>query len=131
VKPWIDAGHDFVLEEDGDSGHGPLRAKGNIVVDWKEKHGLKHYFNCPGSPDLAPIEDAWQPTKQYVRHYGHWEPDETRTLAQEGWDGITMEWINRRILSMPERLRRVAESERGELIGYGGGLQPGETSRSK
>jgi hypothetical protein len=69
--------------------------------------------------------------KQYVRHYGHWEPDETRTLAQEGWDGITYEWINRRIKSMPERLRRVAESENGELIGYGGGFQPGETSRKK
>ena len=90
VKPWIDAGHDFVLKEDGDGGHGPPRAKGNIIVDWKEKHGLKHYFNCPGSPDLAPIEDAWQPDKQYVRRYSHWEPDETRTLAQEGWNGITM-----------------------------------------
>jgi hypothetical protein len=131
VKPWIDAGHDFVLEEDGDSGHGPPRAKGNIVVDWKEKHGLKHYFNCPGSPDMAPIEDAWQPSKQYVRHYGHWEPDETRTLAQEGWDGITQEWINRRILSMPARLEALKNSERGELIGYGGWLQPGEKTRRR
>ena len=58
MKPWIDAGHDFVLKEDGDSGHGPPRAKENIVVDWKEKHRLKHYFNCPGSLDLAPIKDA-------------------------------------------------------------------------
>ena len=48
--------------------------------------------------------------------------DETRTLTLEGWDRIPLEWINRRILSMPERLRRVAESERGELIGAGGGF---------
>jgi hypothetical protein len=64
VKPWIDAGHDFVLEEDGDSGHGPPRSTGNIVMDWKRQYGLNHYFNCPGSPDL---EDAWQPTKCATR----------------------------------------------------------------
>ena len=90
VKPWIDRGDNFVLEEDRDSGHGPPRGMGNIVKDWKAKHNLEYYFNCPGSPDLDPIEDAWQPTKQYVRHFGHWEPDETRTLAQEGWDGIKL-----------------------------------------
>jgi hypothetical protein len=71
VQPWIDRGDDFVLEEDGDSGHGPPRSVGNIVKTWKKDHGLEHYFNCPGSPDLTPIEDAWQPTKQHVRHYGH------------------------------------------------------------
>jgi hypothetical protein len=100
VLPWITRGDDFVLEEDRDSGHGPPRSKkgSNIVQVWKEKHGLKSYFNCPGSPDLSPIEDAWQLTKQYVRHYSHWEPDETRTLAQEVWDRITPERINRRIL---------------------------------
>jgi hypothetical protein len=29
VKPWLDAGEHFVLEEDGDSGHG--LGKNNIV----------------------------------------------------------------------------------------------------
>jgi hypothetical protein len=71
VLPWIERGDNFVLEEDGDSGHGPPKVTGNIVVDWKKKHGLEHYFNCPGSPDLAPIEDAWQPMKPHVRHYTH------------------------------------------------------------
>ena len=33
VKPWLEAGHDFVLEEDNDSGHGP--GKSNIVRTWK------------------------------------------------------------------------------------------------
>ena len=42
VKPWLDQGHNFVLEEDGDSGHGP--GKSNIVRTWKEEHGLEHYF---------------------------------------------------------------------------------------
>lgn len=56
VKPWLMAGHDFALEEDGDSGHGP--GKNNIVRTWKNKHGLNHYFNCPSSLDLSPIENC-------------------------------------------------------------------------
>lgn len=61
VKPWIQAHQDFVLEEDGDSGYGP--GKSNIVRTWKEKNGLESYFNCHNSPDLAPIENCWQPVK--------------------------------------------------------------------
>jgi hypothetical protein len=37
-----------------------------------------------------------------------------------------MKWINRRIDSMPARLKEVAESEKEQLIGYGGGRQPEE-----
>lgn len=49
VKPWVQAGHDFVLEEDGDSGHGP--GKSNIVRTWKQQNDVEHYFNCAFSPD--------------------------------------------------------------------------------
>ena len=59
VKPWIDRGDDFCLEEDGDSGHGP--SKKNIVRTWKESHGLQSYFNSASSPDLSPIKNCWQP----------------------------------------------------------------------
>jgi len=31
VRPWLDAGEQFVLEEDGDSGHGTGRNQDNIV----------------------------------------------------------------------------------------------------
>jgi hypothetical protein len=40
VKPWIELGDDFVLEEDGDSSHGPTD-NNNIVRQWKRKHGLE------------------------------------------------------------------------------------------
>lgn len=39
VMPWIQARQDFVLEEDGDSGHGP--GKSNILRTWKGKNGLE------------------------------------------------------------------------------------------
>jgi hypothetical protein len=63
VRPWIEQGDNFMHEGDGYSGHSPPRSTGNIIVDWKKKHSLDHYFNYPGLPDLAPIKDAWQPTR--------------------------------------------------------------------
>ncbi|KAF1814001.1 hypothetical protein P152DRAFT_301152 [Eremomyces bilateralis CBS 781.70] len=33
IKPWIQNGHDFIIEEDQVSGHGPTRSKGNIVKE--------------------------------------------------------------------------------------------------
>lgn len=83
VKPWLDAGQSFVLEEDGDSGHGP--SKSNLVRTWKQDHGLKSYFNCPSSPDLAPIENCWQPAKAHLRKLPHWDDNTTRELIYEGW----------------------------------------------
>ncbi len=65
VKGWLDTGERFILEEDGDSGHGPRGQ--NIVKAWKTKHGLKHYFNCPGSPDWVPIENAGSILRGWLR----------------------------------------------------------------
>lgn len=67
VKPWTLQARNglidpFVLEEDGDSGHGT--GKNNIVSSWKEENKLDIYFNCPSSPDLSPIEKCWQAPKQ-------------------------------------------------------------------
>ena len=57
VKPWLEAGQEFVLEEDGDSGHGTGQA--NPLPTRKQQNCLKSYFNCAMSPDLAPIENCW------------------------------------------------------------------------
>ncbi|KAF1813823.1 hypothetical protein P152DRAFT_506644 [Eremomyces bilateralis CBS 781.70] len=107
IKPWIQNGDNFVLEEDQDSGHAPARTKENIVKLWKEKNGLEHYFNCAGSPDLAIIEDCFQPMKQHLKKFTHWEPDETQQLLKEGWDGIKQDWIM--------RLQAVIDAE-GQII---------------
>jgi hypothetical protein len=87
VKPWIQRGDSFAFEEDGDSGHGP--GKNNIVRKWKENNNLKHYFNVHLSPDLAPIENCWQPPKQYVKKFPHWDENDTRELVFGGWDKIS------------------------------------------
>jgi hypothetical protein len=110
VKPWIDYGDDFVLEEDGDSAHGPTK-NNNIVRQWKLQNKLEFYINCAQSPDLSPIENVWQPPKAHTRAHAHWDDETLKEPIQEGWDGIIQEWINRRIDSMPVRLKQVIERE--------------------
>jgi hypothetical protein len=115
VKPWLEEGQDFVLEEDGDSGHGP--SKKNIVREWKEKNNLEFFFNCAQSPDLSPIENCWQPPKQHLRKYPHWDDETTKGLILQGWANVSQKFISDKIRSMPARLQAVIDSE-GRLTGY-------------
>lgn len=67
----MEEGHEFVLEEDGDLGHGTGQA--NLVHTWKQQNSLKSYFNCAMSLDLALIENYWAIPKAYVRKYPYWD----------------------------------------------------------
>ena len=115
VKPWIECGQHFVLEEDGDSGHGT--GKNNIVRTWKEQNGLEYYFNCHSSPDLSPIENCWQAPKAYVRKYPHWDDRSIRSLIYEGWSTVSQKGINEKVHSMPQRLKDVIELD-GQMTGW-------------
>ncbi len=115
IKPWLDQGQEFVLEEDGDSGHGTGAT--NVVRTWKKNHALKSYLNCASSPDLAPIENCWRPLKAHMRKYPHWDDFTTRELVTEGWAGVSQKFINKLIISMPDRLKAVIKAE-GKMTGY-------------
>jgi hypothetical protein len=117
IKPWLidPTQESFILEEDGDSSHGP--GASNIVRTWKEKNGLQSYFNCHLSPDFSPIENCWQPSKQHVRKYPHQTEDDTKQLAEEGWASIKQSFINMKVDSMPQRLRDCIESD-GQMTGH-------------
>ncbi len=104
-----------MLEEDGDSGHGP--SKNNLVQDWKKEHKLQSYFNCASLPDLAPIENCWQTSKEYLRKYPHWNDSATKELILEGWAKVNQKFIDKCILSMPKRLQAVIDAE-GKMTGY-------------
>ena len=116
VKPWIEQGDDFVMEEDGDSGHG-ARSKNNPVVKWKKQHGLESYYNCASSPDLSPIENCWQIPKRHISKYLHWDDTTMKDLAREGWAKMSQHFINERIKTMPDRFRAVI-SGGGVMTGY-------------
>ncbi|KDN61748.1 hypothetical protein CSUB01_12427 [Colletotrichum sublineola] len=115
VGSWIDNGEQFVLEEDGDSGHG-TGAK-NIVRVWKEERGLKRYFNTPGSPDLSIIENCWKIPKAHIAKYETWDEDALKNLAIEGWGQLEQSTIDNWVRSMPQRMRDVIAGN-GRMTGH-------------
>ncbi|KAF7915856.1 uncharacterized protein EAE98_000548 [Botrytis deweyae] len=117
VKRWLAVSKDFVLEEDGDSGHGYGGKKDNIVKKWKRDHSLETYQNCHDSPDLSIIENIWQIPKQVVRRHAHWDDTTMRELINEGWEQVTIEHINKLVDTMPQRLRDVIKMK-GQLTGW-------------
>jgi hypothetical protein len=144
VRPWVEEGQDFVLEEDGDSGHGydppprkpklgcmtfaeykkslkppkpPKPKQDNIVVKFKKQHNIVTYKNCAGSPDVTVIEAGWNWPKRKLRAFTHWTEESCRELAEEGWEEFSMEAVNSLIDTVPERLRAVIDKN-GEMTGY-------------
>lgn len=57
VKLWLIEGHDFVLEENSNSGYGKAKTR-NIIYFLKEKNKLKYFFNYVLFPDLSPIKNC-------------------------------------------------------------------------
>lgn len=102
MRPWLEEKQDFVLEEDGDSGHSTSWK--NPVQSWKEENGLKSYFNCAQSPDLSLIENCWAIPKMYTQKYPHWDDNTLKELTKEGWAQVSQEFINSRVDKMPKRL---------------------------
>ena len=89
-----------------------VQAKKIPVCEWKEKNGLKTYFNASNSPDLDIIENCWLPPKNYVHKFPHWNDKETWALIIEGWEqSITG------VRTYPQRFRDVIATG-GQLTGW-------------
>lgn len=121
VKPWLTQVQNgqrepFVLEEHGDSGYGG-GSKGNVVQKWKQDNGLVSYSNCPGSPDLAPLEHCWQAPKQMLGQVPHRDDSTTKEVIWEGWNNVSIPFINGVVDSMPKRLSAVIQGQ-GAMTGY-------------
>ncbi|KAI3322351.1 hypothetical protein HD806DRAFT_536188 [Xylariaceae sp. AK1471] len=117
VGQWLRDGHDFILAEDGTAGHGG-QSNSNIVAKWKENNGLKYFFNCAGSPDLAPpIENAWRGPESIIQQHPIWDEETLKEKAVEGWEALKQETINEWAVSMPSRLLDVIRLE-GQLTGH-------------
>lgn len=116
VKPWLDRGDQFVLEEDGAPGHGKAQDQ-NIIQRWKASNNLQCYFNTVSSPDLSPIENAWRAPKAHIREHAIWDDEALKEAAEEGWEAFTQGSINSWIHEMPQRLNDVLKAD-GQMTGY-------------
>ncbi|KAI0112429.1 hypothetical protein GGR51DRAFT_557012 [Nemania sp. FL0031] len=113
VQKWLERGDTFILEEDGASGHGGESE--NVVKRWKDEIGSDYFFNCPGAPDLSPIENAWKSPK-YVRRAAIWDEKALKEVAEEGWEALKQSTINEWCDSVPYRLLDVVKAE-GQYTG--------------
>ena len=93
--------HGFILEKDNDSGH-----TGSMTIRWKKEHEVQYYLNAPKSPDLSPIENVWNPLKFHYNSKLHWNEGQAKQHILDVFEhDIKQEWINKLVLSMPERLQ--------------------------
>jgi hypothetical protein len=122
VRKWCKESIKWVLEEDSDSGHSN-QSKENDVIKWKRDHGMAKgpqsiyswFTNCPQSPDLALIEEAWSYPKQYIKKRPHWGDQLVRELAKEGWEAMPQKWVNEMVEGYPQLLRDCIESG-GQIV---------------
>ena len=66
---------------------------------------LEYFFNAPKSPDLACVENCWQPLKSNLLKEPHWTDDgimahadyiwDTKVLLQSLIDGMVEKYIDR------------------------------------
>jgi hypothetical protein len=119
VKRWLERGDDFILEEDGDSGHGLIPSKRNPAWVWKAAHPELEWFkNAPQSPDLSPIENCWQPLKEKIKREPHWNGEKLKREIVRVWDEeVSQEWINRMVMEWRDRLAACIERD-GKMTGY-------------
>lgn len=88
VKPWLDEGRSFILQEDCDSGH-----TSPVTVKCKEL-GIKFFYNAPGSPDPSPIEKVWRQPFMVIESLPYSDWKELVADAKEAWDNINQKSIN-------------------------------------
>lgn len=112
VKPWLDQGMEFILEEDRDSSH-----CSKIVTEYKKQEGIRFFYNAPGSPDLSPIENAWRAPSQVIESLPYNNRQDLAADAIDAWENLDQETINGYIDSMPDRFKAVLELE-GKMTGF-------------
>lgn len=117
IKPMLERGENFVLEEDQDRAHGPDN-NNNRIQKWKDQHFMRYYINAPKSPDLNAIENAFFPLQQFLANTENWDEETFKTRAQEIWaNRVSFEYINRQIETMEARIREVLDRD-GRMIGH-------------
>ena len=120
VKPLLEAGEDFIMEEDRDAVYGIDGNKANPLRQWRSANRVQAYMNPAKSPDLTAIEDCLQSLRQKITNMGieSWDQESLMNRANNFWDNeLSCSFINRQIASMETRMHEVVESE-GQLVGH-------------
>ena len=91
--------------------------KTKAVKKWLEEHGIP-VLEWPGnSPDLNPIENAWNQMKNMVQELQPTSIEDLRRQLKKLWVNMDRAYCLKLVDSMPERLKKVLEVK-GEMTKY-------------
>ncbi|PPQ98176.1 hypothetical protein CVT26_003220 [Gymnopilus dilepis] len=98
------------FQQDGASCH-----RSNATLKWLVDHRIPTLFHPPNSPDLTPIEPVWLELKRILRSRGRTPTtiEELKTAVREAWDQIPVEFTNKHIKRMPDRVKAVLKARGG------------------
>lgn len=99
VLPLLKWGNDFILKENGNSGHNKAN-NNNMIRRWKQQYNLWYYFNAPQLPDLTFIENCWQLTKIFIKWENHLSDDILEQWIIELWRQLLQSFINKQVFIM-------------------------------
>ena len=100
------------FQQDGDSKHTARKTR-----DWLAEHNIRTFDWPANSPDLNPIENAWNLLKDHVAARGATSIQELRRYIQEEWDALTVTYARSLVSSMPKRMQDVLAAD-GDAIKY-------------
>ncbi|KZO94251.1 hypothetical protein CALVIDRAFT_464042, partial [Calocera viscosa TUFC12733] len=98
---------DIIYQHDNDS-----KSKTPGVMQWLSRHEIFLMDWPPYSPDLNPIENAWQYLKARLRkrHNAARTHEEVWEAAVEEWDRIPRAYIEKLYESMPRRVAQCIQN---------------------
>ncbi|PPQ87403.1 hypothetical protein CVT26_015507 [Gymnopilus dilepis] len=98
------------FQQDGASCH-----RSKATLKWLVDHRIATLFHPPNSPDLTPIEPVWLELKRILRNRRRTPTsiEELKSAVREAWDQIPIEFINKHIKRMPDRVKAVLKARGG------------------
>lgn len=114
VRPFrINHGHQFVLVDDNAPAHRAQRVNAAL-----REYNITRLDWPAGSPDLNPIEHAWDAVKRAVwnrQPLPQTVPEIREAVVQE-WDRLPQEMLDNLILSMPRRISACLRARGGVIL---------------
>ena len=101
-------GINWLFQEDGDPSHG-MRAPG-LARRLENSNWVMNLTHPAQSPDLNPMEAAWNILKQRYRRRTWRSIEELKEVLQDKWSKIAMEEVRARISDIPRRCKLLVET---------------------
>ncbi|KAJ3527972.1 hypothetical protein NMY22_g9584 [Coprinellus aureogranulatus] len=99
-----------VFQQDNAGGHTAKKTK-----KWLADHGIKVFPHPPASPDVSPIEPAWDDLKDVIRESPRHPTSVPQLIAaiKAAWDSMDISQLDKHSLSMMDRVAAVLEAKGG------------------